>query len=339
MSDRSAHAILEAPALVEPKHARRDAGASRRPCKLIVLTAPHAAAKSDFETIGGFIRELDPGIETVAFDRRPKWWELAALLRQPALTFAPIPLGRWRPLRGPVFCGRRMPKSAEYVALQRHNFPVPKWALFTEHSTPDLTAFPNYVVTKPDFSAWGAHVKIRRKGRVRWEKPPASRSLGQCDALLAQEFIYTGPRPVAYRVTTLFGQVLWSFKITAGADRPPLEGPDAFNRVRDNRGVCIVASSRGCVIELDYDEEIIRLGEAASAAFPEIPNLGFDIIREVPSGKLYIVEANTLGFIWHFSSEMGLRAQREFGFSLDAQFGGLRKAARILAEKTRQLAR
>ena len=90
---------------------------------------------------------------------------------------------------------------------------------------------------------------------------------------------------------------------------------------------------------LNYDEEIIRLGEAAAAAFPDIPLLGFDIVREVPSGKLYILEANALGYVWHFSSPMGLQFQRENNFNLESQFDGLRKAAHILADKTQELAR
>jgi len=71
---------------------------------------------------------------------------------------------------------------------------------------------------------------------------------------------------------------------------------------------------------------------------PHIPLLGVDVIRDAASGKPYILKLNASGWVWHFSSPLGLRAQKEFGFSLEGQFDGLRKAARILADKARQLA-
>lgn len=100
------------------------------------------------------------------------------------------------------------------------------------------------------------------------------------------------------------------------------------------KGVSIVASGKGCEFTLNYDEEVIRLGEAAHSAFPDIPLLGADIVREVPSGKLYILEVNAIGYIWHFSSSMGISFQNQFNFNLESQFDGLTKAAHILATKT-----
>ena len=94
------------------------------------------------------------------------------------------------------------------------------------------------------------------------------------------------------------------------------------------------ATARGCQVSLNYDAEIIRLGESAHAAFPEVPLLGFDMVREVPSGKLYILEANAIGYIWKCDA----RTAEDYGFSFEEQFDGLRKAAFILAEKTQQLA-
>jgi hypothetical protein len=74
------------------------------------------------------------------------------------------------------------------------------------------------------------------------------------------------------------------------------------------------------------------------SALPRIALLGVDVIRDAQTGKLYVVELNASGWVWHFSSPLGLRAQQEFGFSLDGQFDGLRKSARILADKARLLA-
>jgi hypothetical protein len=133
-------------------------------------------------------------------------------------------------------------------------------------------------------------------------------------------------------VTTLFGKVLWATTMEASHSRNPLESADAFDKTP---GVNVVASSKGCTGRLLFDDEIIRFGEAAHVAFPNIPLCGWDIVRRHDDGKLFIVEANASGWVWHFTSPMGMRLQREFGFNLESQFDGLRKAARILAEVTR----
>jgi hypothetical protein len=81
-----------------------------------------------------------------------------------------------------------------------------------------------------------------------------------------------------------------------------------------------------------YDEEILRFAESAHAAFPEIPLLGFDIVRDAVSEKLFVLEANAIGYVWYFDRENS----EMFGFSHETQFDVLRKAAYILAEKTQQ---
>jgi hypothetical protein len=87
-------------------------------------------------------------------------------------------------------------------------------------------------------------------------------------------------------------------------------------------------------VEPNYEAEIIQLGDSAHAAFPEVPLLGVDIVREVPSGKLYVLEANAIGYVWKFTASQ----QGDWGFSFEEQFNGVRKAAYVLAEKTQQCA-
>ena len=55
------------------------------------------------------------------------------------------------------------------------------------------------------------------------------------------------------------------------------------------------------------DPEIIALGERAHKAFPESPVIGVDIIRHSQSGRLYMLETNPHGAVWHFSSTLGKR--------------------------------
>jgi hypothetical protein len=138
-------------------------------------------------------------------------------------------------------------------------------------------------------------------------------------------------RPVCYRVNTLFGKVLYSRRYEVRDDRPAWSGPDDMNF----SGRSIVASSPNSKVEPNYEEDIIRFGERAHSAFPEIPLLGFDIVREVPSGNLFVLEANAIGYVWSFYTGN----QADYGFSTEKQFDGIRKAAYILAEKTQECAR
>jgi hypothetical protein len=124
--------------------------------------------------------------------------------------------------------------------------------------------------------------------------------------------------------------VIWALKVEASRDRPPLSGPQAF---ASTPGLSVVSNSKGCVMSPTFDEDVLRLGEAAHRAFPTIPLLGVDVVRREPDGKLFVIEVNASGWVWHFSSALGLRAQQEFGFRFEDQFDGIRKAARILADQ------
>jgi len=68
---------------------------------------------------------------------------------------------------------------------------------------------------------------------------------------------------------------------------------------------------------------------------PGHPLLGFDIVREVPSDRLYVLEANAIGYVWNFQSQQ----LADYGFSFAEQFDGIRKAAYVLAENTQLHAR
>jgi len=148
--------------------------------------------------------------------------------------------------------------------------------------------------------------------------------------MIIQQFVYTGALPTSYRVNTLFGRVLYCTKYRASPEHPEIATPADLKSAVSQKGFTISASGRGNHNELCFDEDIIELGERAHAAFPNIPLLGFDIVREVPSGKLYVLEANAIGYVWNFN----FHQVADYGFSFEEQFDGVRKAAYILAEKT-----
>ncbi len=295
---------------------------------LILVTNPGVNSAEDFLELAEWISALDP--ETVVHvvsdvagaDAAAKVPDL------PTLTVSPAPLRRFRPRRGPVFQGQHVSKSTEYRALEAAGVPVPHWSRLLPNRQPKLDGFGPYVVTKPDFGAQGADVRIERRDEVRWTAPRTARALnfgGPFNPRLVQEFVYTGPWPRSHRVTTLFGSTLWADRTEASHDRQPLKSRHDFH------GQSIVSSGRGCTFTLDDDAEVLALAERAHSAFPRVPLLGVDIVRDADTRELFVIEVNSLGYTWHFSTETGLAIQAEFGLDLAGQFDGRRKAARVLA--------
>lgn len=308
-------------------------------CNLVLVSRSKVNRRSDLETIRRLIRDQYPDVHPlVVEDGRRYLPHNLYLWMRPTMPFSTVQVNHFRLLRGQVYQGQPLSKSQECTALEKAGLPVPRWALVTPEHTPDLAELGPYVVMKPDRGSQGADVKIVRKSRVRFIEPKTYKAR-DTKAWPAQEFIYTGPWPVSYRVLSLFGQALYATRTEADHRHVPLPDRYAFDGASQPGGMTIVSTGKGCTYTLCHDPEIIRMGEAAHRAFPDIPLLGVDILREVPGGALYISEVNASGKVWHFSSPAGLNIQQEFGFNFESQFDGFRKAARVLAEQARAGAR
>lgn len=295
---------------------------------LILVSSPSVNSEADFAELATWIRELSS--ETAVFvlpDARDADRH-ASVPDLPTVTVSPAPVRRLRPRRGPVLQGQHVAKSEEYRALDAIGVPVPRWARLLPGKRPCLDGFGPYVVTKPDFGARGAEVRIERRDDAKWQPPRTELSQqfgGPWNPRVAQEFVYTGQWPRSHRVTTLFGTTLFAFRVEADHARRPLVERGSFH------GHSVVSSGRGCTFELDADLDVLSLAERAHAAVPRVPLLGVDILRDADTRELFVVELNGLGYTWDFSSPTGLSLQAQFGFNLEAQFGGRRRAAAVLA--------
>ena len=84
--------------------------------------------------------------------------------------------------------------------------------------------------------------------------------------------------------------------------------------------------------------EGLELGQLLGAfvvVFPEIGLLGIDVLRDIDSGKLYVVEVNSLGYVWLVNSKKGRALQSQFNLDIDGDWGVTQKAASILVDAVR----
>lgn len=308
-----------------------------KPVRLLnLVTNPHVNTPEDFAELAQWVREVAPETAVCVLPDEAGADLTTGAPDLPTLSISPAPVRRWRPRRGPLLQGRLMAKSEEYLALAAVGVPVPRWVRLLPGKRPSLDGFGPYVVTKPDFGARGADVRVERREAAKWTAPRTelARQLGgPWNPRLAQELVFTGRWPSSFRVATLFGRALFAFKIEADRQREPLD-----DRTRLN-GQSVVSSGQGCAFSLVDDAQLLDLAERAHAALPNVPLLGVDLLRDAQTGELFVVELNSLGATWHFSSPSGLKLQRQFGFDLDAQFNGRRRAAAVLAQVCAERAR
>lgn len=243
----------------------------------------------------------------------------------PTLTISPMPIKKFAPPRGPVCQGFEYPKSEQYVRLARLGLPVPNWVAIQENTALHADDWGPYVVVKPDLGRKGAEIFIKRTGRVRYRAP----------GLLAQQFVYTGRWPVNYRVVTLFGRALMSWRCEADHRFVPLESRWDF---RARGGITVVSNKRDSRYALAFEQDVIALAARAHAAFPDQPLLGTDVVRDADTGALYVIECNPRGDAWLISSVMGRLIEQANGLDFAAQFGALDIAAEVLCAETRRRA-
>lgn len=302
------------------------------------LILVHQATKQDPADYAGIARRmdaLDPGIAVWVVDTKDAGIADRRFDRARAtLTVSPMPIKRFAPPRGTVCQGFEHPKGVQYERLAALGLPVPRWARIGPESVFHPDEWGPYVVVKPELGRKGAEIFIKKTGRVRYRPPesfpedsPARRA-----PLLAQRFVYTGRWPSNYRVVTLFGEPLLSWRCEASHDYWPLESRWDF---KARGGITVVSNKRDSRYTLSAERDVLALAREAHRAFPEQPLLGTDIVRDADSGELWLIECNPRGDAWLISSDMGRMIERANGLDFAAQFDALDVAARVLVRETR----
>jgi hypothetical protein len=288
--------------------------------------------------IAGHIAKIDGGVRARVVPHH-KFNQLALIPQwfRPSLSLSLYHVPDRKLLPGRFVTGYFLPKHEEYRRLEAAAIPVPAWTAIEPETRLDPATWGPYVVEKPALGVRGANVRIRKTGRVAYADPrsyPVGH-FGRDGPMLAQKFVYTGPWPRSFRVITLFGEVLLCYRQTSTAHGQPLLGRSRF---RDTGGINIVSNTKDMKAELADDADIIALAERAHRiAFPECPVLGFDIVRDVETGEVFVLESHTQGS-WLFSGDVGRKMQADNHIDFAGQFGAFEKAAGVLARAARRLA-
>jgi hypothetical protein len=297
---------------------------------------PETAA--DLRRVAAHIAKIDAGIRAFVVPHH-KYDQLSLIPQwfQPTLSLSLYCVPSRKLLPGKFVTGYFLPKHLEYRRLATAAIPVPAWTMIEPDTRLNPATWGPYVVEKPSLGVRGANVRIRKTGRVAYVDPSSYPvgHYGREGPMLAQKFVYTGPWPTSFRVVTLFGEVLLCYCQTSTTHGQPLQGRWRF---RDTGGINIVSNTKDMKAELADDADIIALAERAHrTAFPDCPVLGFDIVRDVETRELFVLESHTQGS-WLFSGDIGRKMQADNQIDFAGQFGAFEKAAAILARVAPKLA-
>jgi len=303
-------------------------------CNLVLVQwSDHALTEIDLIRIGEGVMRLNPTVRAfVVPHHKLDQLKLIHTWLQPTLSLSFLTLEKRKLLPGRLLSGALLHKHGEYARLDDAGIPVPKWTILTPETRLDPAVWGPYVVEKPSAGRKGAQVRIRRTTRIRYVHPglfPGDH-YGRHGPMIAQRFIYTGERPSSYRVVTMFGEVLLCYRQTSQSRGFPLKGRWNF---RDTGGINIVSNTKDMSAELIKDEAVIALAERAHRqAFPDIPVLAFDIIRDFETASLYVLECHA-GGSWMFTGDAGLAIEAANRIDFRKQFGAIEKAAAIIARE------
>jgi hypothetical protein len=306
---------------------------------LILVHTPGYQDVKDFQVIAQKVQELASEIEVfIAYNNIASSVTRRRASNRPTLIFSPGNFLSFRPVRGKVYAGSPIPKLEELARLRAAGLPVPPSAEITPNFELPEAQFGSHVVVKPGFSesSRGQSMNVMRRETVRFQLRTTfpEDHPGRYGPMIAQRFIDTGPFVSHHRVLTLFGAPLLAFKTISETPRPSLDSSDEVLAT-----IALKARRRDGPIKREFtsDSDIIELARRTYSALPEIPLQGVDIIREVGSGTLYVLEANPGGNTWIFSKgDMTERLKKALGVErLADQFDAFTTASKVLIERTR----
>ena len=298
---------------------------------LVLMHMPGFQHIGDFLTVRNMMIGTAPEIRTLIASRidgtvRLPNNALETINSLPTLIFSPAPLDLPDQFRGTRLIAQSTTKMKEYELLARESLPFPTSKYISTLADLDDLDLGERFVIKPNKGKQGKGVILVTAAAC---KDIVRSKFGESNLdLIAQKAINTGPKPTSYRVFSVLGEVIYCLKYenrTVDVEQSIAEAnfaPIAANSTHDR------------FMELVNDQEIMGLGERIHRQFPMMPVLGQDIVRDIDTQALYVMELNSGGFTWHLSSNFGNRFRMQFKLDYYGQFNALEKITRALARFT-----
>ena len=309
------------------------------PKNLLLAVGYPRCDPADFHDIAQRMAKAAPDIRVqvfhpAAFSEIPyDTWKLPTLLINLMLS-QPLILPR-----GAALLSRQLSKLQQDEMFRLAGISAPRIARYEIGMLLEPDVWGDFVLMKPmplHMTSKGNSIQVFRTRRLSAMAPadfPPSH-LMHSTPMLVQTFVDPGPYLEKYRALTLCGEILYIARSTNAKARPDLSAADEVLEAG-------TFHSDGSTIEYGQYPEIHEFARRMASAFPSIPLLGCDIIRDVQTGELHALEVNAGGNVWHFSSrtQADRRARLPEDMKLRfAQYGAFDVAAKALTKATRQMA-
>jgi hypothetical protein len=222
----------------------------------------------------------------------------------PTMTVSFGPVGRFNPPRGPIFANKAISKVDQAARLAGAGVATPRTKIFRLGEPLDPKEWGEFVILKPKplrltSRSDGIYLyRTERLNRLKEQDFPAAHMIRRMP-MLVQQFVDTGPRASKQRITTLFGEPFhWAYSANK-SPRPPLASAD---EILDSAIISSAASEDRDWSCAAPSHEMLDTARRAGAVFPNMPLLGLDLLRCNATGRVYVLEINAGGNVWHYSS-------------------------------------
>lgn len=270
---------------------------------LILVAQPEYLATDDLFILREKVQKQAPDIKAFVVGRsdransiNPEYW------RRQTLTVSFGPLGKFTPLRGEIFANHPVPKLEQYNLMAAAGISTPRTAPFQFGMDLPVDVWGEFCVLKPanlDISSSGRGLYLFRSRRLASLKPddlPVDH-LARHEKMIVQSFIDTGHKFAVYRSLTLFGEIVYQNLAEAPEAHPPLASDDGVvERIHPEPPRMLTAP------RINTDADVMAFASTIHKAFPNIPLLGCDIVKDHKTGRPYAIEVNAGGNVWHLSS-------------------------------------
>jgi hypothetical protein len=298
---------------------------------LNIVVSPDRCDINDFVTIVDNIKNKSDDINVELSRLYPADEEIPEIESEevfnpdlPSLTVCLIDLPGFNP-PGKLIMSKAINKIKQYEIFKDNNIDTPLTAMYDPNM--DFSVFKGHVILKPYQSVLQSvkenifvlPIEQVAKEKKIYEYP-----------YIIQQFIDSGDYPSIYRAVVFLGEVLYKYKMSGTVKKLGDIIPVDFN----NKNVSPEVDTR----VWDHNQEVYDFAKQISEAFPDIPLLGVDIIEEANTKKLYAIEVNAGGNVWHFATHSrSIKLHPHLAEKRLNQYGAFNVAADALINKTRKL--